>query len=186
MVKVVIINGLATVGKSTFCAMCAEYCKDRSEPIHCYELSTVDFVKEVANYAGWDGVKDEKGRQFLHELKMSMSRYDDIPTKKVAQAIQYYTDAHPLDNFVFFINARESADIANLDTYIKSNYGWDVTKLLLRNDKKAVSEVPELVDDIFKPDYDCTIMNEGSLDELRKSASRFIEDLVYGKYVKKS
>ncbi len=182
MVKVVIINGLATVGKSTFCKLSKDYCKNRFTKVLCYELSTVDFVKDVAKYAGWDGVKDEKGRQFLHELKMSMSRYGDIPTKKVAQRIQESVNAHPQYSFVFFINARESEDIKNLKAYIQQNYGWDVMTLLLRNDKKAVSEVPELVDDIFKTPYDKTIMNEGTLEGLEQKAGAFVQDLLDGKF----
>ena len=33
------------------------------------ELSTVDFVKEVARICGWKGKKDKKDREFLHDLK---------------------------------------------------------------------------------------------------------------------
>lgn len=178
MIKVVIINGLATVGKSTFCKDCEVFCNDNTLDTVAYELSTVDFVKKIAKEIGWNGVKDERGRQFLHELKMAMTRYDDIPNKKVVERMQEIIDHNPTFNHIFFINARESKDIKALRSYIQTNYMWDVKTLLLKNDNMPVKEVPELVEDIFNLDYDYTIYNTGSLNELYKKAGDFILNLI--------
>lgn len=76
MPKVIVINGMGGVGKSTFVSLCHEI-----DPM-VIETSTVDFVKEIALQAGWDGIKDEAGRRFLSDLKDAMERYKDIPNKK--------------------------------------------------------------------------------------------------------
>ena len=95
MPKVIVINGSGAVGKSTFISLCHEI-----DP-RVIETSTVDFVKEIALQAGWDGIKDQRGRRLLSDIKDALKRYDDIPNKKIDEFIQ----SHP-DNIIF-VNARE-------------------------------------------------------------------------------
>ena len=63
--KVIIINGKAEVGKDTLVTMC----KDLLGANRILNISTVDFVKEVANFCGWDGTKTPENRKFLSDLK---------------------------------------------------------------------------------------------------------------------
>lgn len=55
MKKIIVINGAGTSGKDTFVKLVSKYAKT-------INYSSVDFVKEVARFAGWNGQKDEKGR----------------------------------------------------------------------------------------------------------------------------
>ena len=55
MVQVVIINGMPTAGKSQF----VEYCLEKLG-IWGREISTVDFVKDIAKQAGWNREKNLK------------------------------------------------------------------------------------------------------------------------------
>ena len=48
--KVIVINGKPTSGKSSFIKLCEEVAKFLA---NVYELSMVDFVKDVAFDAGW-------------------------------------------------------------------------------------------------------------------------------------
>ena len=60
MIKFVIINGLGGCGKSTFIKLCKDYCEDPDTygiSWKVEELSTVDFVKEVARLCGWKDTK---------------------------------------------------------------------------------------------------------------------------------
>ncbi len=49
MIKVIIINGMPTAGKSTFVKLCERYYGPMVR-----EISTVDFVKDLAYKCGWD------------------------------------------------------------------------------------------------------------------------------------
>ena len=86
MVRFVIINGLGGCGKSTFIELCQEYC-DNPDNLKAHnwmvsELSTVDFVKEVARICGWKGKKDKKeaGKKapFLTRVKRKAERRRSI------------------------------------------------------------------------------------------------------------
>ena len=74
-----IINGAAASGKSTFCSLV----KEKLGEGHCYEISTVDLVKEVAKVAGWNGEKTAKNRKFLSDLKDLLTQWDDVPVRNV-------------------------------------------------------------------------------------------------------
>ena len=115
MSTVIVINGAATVGKSTFVSLCHEI-----DP-KVIETSTIDFVKEVAAKAGWNGIKDESGRRFLSDLKDAMERYDNIPNKKIDEFIQ----SHPEN--IIFVNVREPYNIH----YYKKKY--NAITLLIKN-----------------------------------------------------
>ena len=61
-VKYYILNGVYTAGKDTF----ASYCKGYEDYlIHVMQFSSVDWIKMKAKQLGWDGNKDEKGRNLL-------------------------------------------------------------------------------------------------------------------------
>ena len=61
--KILIINGKPRTGKSIFCNTAFQKCG----LVYCF--STIDEVKRLARYLGWDGKKDEKGRKFLSDIK---------------------------------------------------------------------------------------------------------------------
>ena len=75
--KVIVISGQAQVGKNTF----INFCKEGDYDV--YDFSTIDYVKEAAKQIGWDGEKDNRGRRLLSDLKDCLTRYADIPFKKV-------------------------------------------------------------------------------------------------------
>ena len=79
--RIVIINGSGGSGKSTFVRLCKEILESQTN-WNVLELSTVDWVKAVAQFAGWDGSKEEKDRKFLHELKMALEEWIILPIKK--------------------------------------------------------------------------------------------------------
>lgn len=158
MPKVIVINGMGGVGKSTFISLCHEI-----DP-RVIETSTVDFVKEVALQAGWDGVKDEKGRRLLSDIKDALERYDDVPNKKIDEFIQ----SHP-DNIIF-VNAREPHNIQ----YYKNKYNA-ITVLVVNSNAKTIkgNHADENVYDYEY--YDFTIYNEKTIIELKDKAKILME-----------
>ena len=77
--KYVIINGSGGVGKDLFCNHAKIVLRSMNKEFFNY--STVDYVKESAMKLGWNGIKDERGRKFLSDLKAAMTEYNDIPFK---------------------------------------------------------------------------------------------------------
>lgn len=157
MNKVIVINGMAASGKSTFVSLCKEI------DTRVTELSTVDWVKKVARFAGWDGVKDEKGRLFLSDLKDCMEKYDDIPNKKVCEIIDRSS------NGIFFVNAREAKNIA----YYKARY--NAITVLITNYRVPMITSNHADANVWNYSYDFYIQNDGSLDELKEKAKNFME-----------
>ena len=60
---IVIINGTGGSGKDTF----IDFVKKHAKVVN---VSSVDFVKEVATLAGWQGEKSKEARKFLSDLKV--------------------------------------------------------------------------------------------------------------------
>ena len=159
MSKIIVINGMGGVGKSTFISLCHEI-----DP-RVIETSTVDFVKEIALQAGWDGVKDQKGRRLLSDIKDALERYDDVPNKKIDKFIQ----SHP-DNIIF-VNAREPHNIQ----YYKDKYNA-ITVLVTNLNTKTVHG-NHADENIYDYNYDIHIDNSGTLEQLKKIAKVFLDNL---------
>lgn len=160
MPKVIVINGSGTVGKSTFVSLCHEI-----DP-RVIETSTVDFVKEIALQAGWDGNKDEAGRRFLSDLKDAMERYDDIPNKK----IDGFIESHP-DNIIF-VNAREPHNI----TYYQEKYS--AISVLVKNPSVPQVQGNHADENVDNYNYNIIINNSGSLEDLKKEAEWLLTNFV--------
>lgn len=159
MSTVIVINGSGGVGKSTFVRLCHDF--DHS----VIELSMVDFVKDVARYAGWDGVKDDKGRKFLSDLKDAMDGYRNLTRARVTQEI--------LDNQdkIVFVNAREPKDIAYLVASL------DATTVLIERNTVAPITTNHADAGVNDYTYDHYIKNNGNLDDLRNTAFHFMMKL---------
>lgn len=171
--KIIIINGKGGCGKDTFVAMC----KDVLGAECIYNISTVDFVKEVAEFCGWDGTKTPKNRKFLSDLKDLLTEWDDIPLKKVvahtvACAACSEIDG-TLDNSIVFIHCREPKEIDKL----MQHFGEDaVTLLIRRSAAEAVEQINHADNDVLHYAYDYTIWNDSTLSWLRNEAVVFLRD----------
>lgn len=158
--KVFIINGTGGSGKSTFVKFCAEFNDN------ICEISTVDFVKEVARYVGWNGEKDENGRLFLSNLKDAMEQYNNIPNRKIQETIA----ANP--DYIYFINAREPK---NIDCF-KQIYNAAAILVVNPNVKPITSNHADA--NVFDYNYDYYIMNNMGLSNLKDMAEIFVKEVV--------
>lgn len=162
MSKIIVINGSGGVGKSTFVSLCHEI-----DP-QVIETSTIDFVKEIALKAGWNGTKDEEGRRFLSELKDAMEHYHDIPNQKIDEFIQ----THP-DNIIF-VNVREPHNIQ----YYKDRYNALVILVVNKNIKEVQGNHAD--ENVYDYEYyDFTIHNDNTLAKLKDKAEIFMEYVNY-------
>ena len=157
--QVVIINGKPRSGKDTFCEFCAEHCVARA-------YSSVDYIKDIAKLLGWDGIKDEKGRRFLSDLKDAATAYCDLPMVKMEEFRDMVEDTIPYTDIIFF-HIREPAEIARAKKKFNA-----ITLLIKRpgTEQVAGNHADREVEDF---DYDYTIYNNGTLAELDWMANQF-------------
>lgn len=158
--KVIVINGMGGVGKSTFVSLCHEI-----NP-RVIETSTVDFVKQIALQAGWNGVKDQKGRRLLSDIKDALERYDDVPNKKIDEFIK----SHP--NNIIFVNARESHNIA----YYQKKYG--ALTIIVKNDNAKKVTGNHADENVDNYNYNIVINNSGSLEDLKEKAKWLLTNFI--------
>ena len=171
--KIVIINGTGGAGKDTFVTMCKDVL---SAGLVC-NVSTVDFVKEVATKCGWDGTKTPKNRKFLSDLKDLLTEWDDIPFKAVVDEIEawgdYLTLNNQWDDGVVFVHCREPKEIEKLVCAFQD----DVATLLIRRGvAENVQQINHADNDVLNYSYDYTIYNDSTLSWLRNEAVVFLRD----------
>ena len=170
--KIFVINGAPRAGKDTFVLNCQELIgKNR-----CLNVSTVDFVKEIALKAGWDGKKTPEARKFLSDLKDIMTEYGDIPFQKIKGAVssfrwtleEYATDWYA-ENSLIFIHCREPKEIARFEEELGAQ-----SLLIRRPDIEKVEQSNHADAEVLNYNYTYTIYNDGTLDELKQKAIDFV------------
>ena len=167
--QIVVINGMPRAGKDEFVKMCQKHC------FWCFNLSTVDFVKEVAIMCGWDGTKTSENRKFLSDLKDLLTQWDDVPYKKIEREIQLIKarieshDFNPEKAGIVFIHCREPKEIHRFVTEMGA------ATLLIRRPEIEGDEQSNHADaEVFDYPYNCIIYNNGTLKELEGKAYLFL------------
>ena len=160
MGKVVVINGIATVGKDKFIEF-----YEKHSPAKIINISTIDEVKSIAMKMGWDGTKDDKSRKFLSDLKDLWTEYNDGIFKSV---VDYINKFHGV---VIFVHCREPKEISKFKNKFKENC---VTLLV----KRECIHVPDNHADreVENYEYDMTLFNNGTLQDLEEKAIEAIND----------
>lgn len=159
MSKIIVINGMATSGKSTFVSLCHEINQK------VIETSTIDFIKQVALYAGWNGEKDDLGRRLLSDIKDALEKYNDIPNKRIDEFINKRPDN------IIFVNAREPHNVQ----YYKNKY--NAISLLITNPNTPNINTNHADKNVFEYNYDYIIVNDGTLADLKNKAKKFLKTL---------
>lgn len=158
--RIVIINGMGGSGKDTFVEFCAKHTK-------IMNISSVDKVKEAAKIlVGWNGIKDEKSRKLLVDLKRISIEYNDYPTKYILEENKKFLTN---DADILFIHIREISEIKKIKNILNAE------TLLLTNPR--VREIKSNSSDanVANYNYDIYIENAGSLEELEQKAIEFIK-----------
>lgn len=180
MIKVIIVNGMPESGKTTMQEICSKKLKDLGW--NCIIKSSIDWVKDIATYAGWNGEKTDKNRKFLSDLKKVLTDWDDAILKHLIDEVNYYH--YQGDNTVMFIDIREPIEIA------KARKEMNATTLMIRRpivEGNTYSNSSDM--GVFDYEYDEIIWNIGDLKNLEEECDKFIRlilinaDNVYGKEV---
>lgn len=165
--KVLVINGHAESGKSTFVKFCKQH-----KLADVYEFSMVDAAKAMARIIDWDESKKEnKDRNFLSNLKDLIDEYNDGSYEYVKFQMENFVYPHDSNKEVIvFIHARELKDIARLKE--EFNAKSVVVRRKFVEDKKIENHADS---EWWMPDYDYTIINNSDLEYLEKTSKQFMD-----------
>lgn len=178
--KVIIINGAGGAGKDEFIKQFREAVIERSKGKAVVEsISTVDYVKESAKFLGWNGVKNQKSRRFLSDLKDALTAFNDAPFKDVcerAKVADETSSAIGLDCFLF-IHCREPEEIDRLVEKFFLSYSAE--SLLIRRPSSDPDSFDNHADRNILDylEYAYIVDNDGDLDDLRGKAEEYLDYL---------
>jgi dephospho-CoA kinase len=166
MKKIFIINGMATVGKDTFVELV-------SELISITNYSSVEKVKQIAKEIGWDGIsKTEKDRKFLSDLKVLTSNYCDMPFQDMEKQVERFNQDNTKQ--CLFLHIREPEEIKKAVKEFNAK-----TVLITRNSVEQI--MSNMADaNVYNYEYDYTIHNDGTIEDLKKVAEQFVKDYIRG------
>ena len=160
--SIIIINGTGGAGKDTFVSFC-------SEVTGVLNVSTVDKVKEAAKVlVGWNGEKDEISRKLLVDLKQLSVDYNDAPTKYICSMAEDFENS---DNNLMFVHIREAREIEKAKKLLNAK------TLLITNPRVKLITSNDSDGKVNEYNYDYYIVNDGTLDDLKNKASKFVEEL---------
>ena len=165
MIRIIVINGYAGVGKDEFVKAC------QKQYGNVYNLSMIDSIKNIAKKIGWDGKKDDNGRRFLSDLKDALTRYDDIPFKAIKKQIDMIAKENSSQKTYIFIHAREPEDIQRLVEE------FNAFTLLIRRAQVEQKNYGNHADAnvLNYQKYDYIYLNNGDLKTLSKDVKDFIK-----------
>lgn len=128
--------------------------------------STIDKVKQIAVTMGWDREKDEKGRQFLADLKEAWTKYNNgANTAILNDAIDWieYETLMPKE-VIMFIHVREPE---SLKWFIEKFSCHNIPVCSLFVQRVGIKEFFNDADrNVENFEYDISLINQGSLRDL--------------------
>ena len=160
--QIIIINGQGGVGKDEICNVVKKHYSTKV-------VSSIDRIKAIAVYGGWDGQKDLKGRKLLFDIKLAFSEYNDLPFKQMAHEIKIFKNFR--DEQILFIHVREPEEIKKL----VSEYPEIKTLLIIRGERPL--NFGNMADDNVYDynNYDFVFENNGELENLENDFMEFFE-----------
>lgn len=165
-----IVNGAPGCGKTTFEALCEKHVRFGAVDIY----STIDFVKEVAKFCGWNGDKTPENRKFLSDLKRLLTEWNNVPYKDtvnfVNSSIRMFHEHDYRDNeYAIFLDCREPEEITKLKVALGAK-----TVLIRRESSEQASTSNNSDRDVLEYQYDVIINNNGSLEKLETEVLNFL------------
>jgi len=178
--KIFIVCGLARQGKDTV----GSYIREYYEKVYQQKTSILQFSYYIKDYAkqltGWDGSEETKPRTFLQELGTDIIRKhidDEFFAHRVVEDIQVFS-------FYFDVLILTDGRFEKEVMYVKHQFPSAVVIQVVRPNYESglTSEqkqhVTELGLDGFT-DYDYTIINDGSLDDLKEKVIEIVKEVEY-------
>lgn len=154
--QILIVNGVPGSGKDTMAELLNKYAVVE-------KLSIIDLAKDIAMLSGWDGVKGDRSRQFLCDIKDLVDEFSDASHIYIDKRVNSILKTRDCDYIL--IDAREGKDISRLverfgAMSVKVTNKNVTTRIPTRADQAAVGDCVE---------YDIVLANDGTLDDFEKT-----------------
>ena len=161
--KIFIINGCGGSGKDTFIELFEKQNFGRT-----YNISTITKIKHIAKQLGWNGLKEEKDRKFLSDLKIAWIEYCNGPFNEIINNIRDIKKSTKVKNknIFIFIHCREPNEIKAFVKKLNCK-----TILIKRPGFKIKSNPADGNIEDYK--YDHIFINDGTLEDLEKKIYDF-------------
>lgn len=165
MKKIIVISGKPRSGKDTIVNISRTLLADSN--VNVYYYSSVDEIKKIAIMMGWDGVKDEKSRLLLCNLKKLSIDFNNGPLNYLKNKIDTIND----ENAIIFLCIREGDEIDK----IKSIYN-DVICILVRRDEcEGTGNDADATCEDYAFDY--IICNNGTIKDLIDAVKVLLDEI---------
>jgi len=164
---IIILNGTAKSGKTTFAKLCKKY-------FYCtYNISTITPIKNALKCMFVDiDKKDDRTRKLMSDLKDTMTNFNECSKIFVQKEIERLNKLGMV--YILFVDAREPEEIK----WFKDNI--QAKTLLIRNKNIKILETNHADKNIENFNYDYIINNDESLEEMEVKAKDFLKNILEG------
>jgi hypothetical protein len=177
---IILLSGKAGVGKSTTADFMCDFIEDNYTEYTSLVRSFAGELKNIARSIGWDGVKDEKGRNLLIDLGCNARKYDEaVWAKKLVEGLENHPN-YPVD-FVFLDDWR----FPNEGKFLENQPMYRVFKVRIISPERellkgtaAYFDQSECSLDDNPLNYDYMIYNSGTLNDLKVISQSIIKDIL--------
>lgn len=173
--KLFIISGKARHGKTTLANMIKEYYKEKSEDsiITSYAKYIKMYAREITD---WDGNEETKPRELLQALGILIRTHLNIPNiliDRIREDIKLY---EIFFKYIIIDDARLPEEI----DYFKRIYPNNVVTIHIErpnyindlSEEENMHYTEQMLDNYA--DYDYTIINDGTLDNLKEKVRKLL------------
>jgi hypothetical protein len=174
-VSLIVVNGYPQSGKDMFVDFgIDELDENNSKYCHAVKYSTITTCMQAAYTFGWNGVKNEKYRAMLSDLKDLYTKYFDGTYKEMVDWIYGYNLG--TKNTMLFAMIREPEEIRKIINYCSSHDIPNKTICIRsgRSEKNHSSHSDKFVN--LYP-YDIILDNDGTLVEWKEKSKTIIKKL---------
>lgn len=180
-INVIIVNGKPRSGKDTAIRYIAEYCEG-TEIAVCEAHSTIEPVKSLLRKFGWSGDKTDEARNIMAQMKQFWINNSDGPLKHCIDIIIDMAQRDKNNDLVIMFQIREPDEIAKLVNALRPverAYNLSVSTLFVNRSKADGKAYGNSADtNVADYKYDNIIVNDGTLDELKEVAIKYINELL--------
>lgn len=172
---IVLINGLPRAGKDTVSNyVCSQA---RNQGWRSTSISSIDPIREMLRDEGVPvDLKRPEERKLMAEVKSAFDHYDWLATRMCARKVQAWLDAVREAPAICFVHMREAAAIDNFQKLFLDDV--EIVKLLVTSPRAEIvtNNVADL--DVMNTVYDLTVVNDGTLAELRETCRKLTAELL--------
>jgi hypothetical protein len=168
---VIVINGKAQTGKDTLCDFVINH-------YHAEKRSSITPILKIAKDNGWDGVKDNKSRKFLSDLKRTFIDFNNLPNKYLIEECNQFLKS---SNEIMFVHIRESDQINDFLVNVKDTCHCCTLLVSNSRDNKPVLWGNDSDDKADNYPYDYIYYNIKPLEEAESDFLEFFQKLLQEK-----